>query len=171
MDTDGGGWTLVWSYTFTSYLSFQAGTNAITPRPNWTTQEADVPVSTQVPLTDEDYGALDFQQWKKIGEEFLMKSNINNWVACVPKSGNLVQWVSGEVNCRLVKQVATICNDTLPHTFKTTMRYGPSLIANSFYTYYDGSTSRNWPVHDPCGQNRGNQVKNVADPHGSIYIR
>ena len=73
MDTDGGGWTLVWSYTFTAYLSFQAGTNAITPRPNWTTQEADVPVSTQVPLTDEDYGSLDFQQWKAIGEEFLMK--------------------------------------------------------------------------------------------------
>ncbi|KAJ7376550.1 hypothetical protein OS493_034006 [Desmophyllum pertusum] len=28
--TDGGGWTLVWSYTFTAYSSFNSGANAVT---------------------------------------------------------------------------------------------------------------------------------------------
>ena len=32
--TDGGGWTLVYSYTFTTYSSFWTGRNAVTPRPN-----------------------------------------------------------------------------------------------------------------------------------------
>ena len=31
--TDGGGWTLVWSYTFTAYSSFTSSANAVTPRP------------------------------------------------------------------------------------------------------------------------------------------
>ncbi|KAJ7355108.1 hypothetical protein OS493_027897 [Desmophyllum pertusum] len=35
METDGGGWTLVWSYTFTNYNNFMDNSNAITPRPNW----------------------------------------------------------------------------------------------------------------------------------------
>ena len=35
METDGGGWTLVWSYHFSKYYNFQDGRNAITPRPNW----------------------------------------------------------------------------------------------------------------------------------------
>ena len=34
--TDGGGWTLVWSYTFTDYSSFTSSKNAVTPRPTWT---------------------------------------------------------------------------------------------------------------------------------------
>ena len=32
--TDGGGWTLVYSYTFTTYSSFWTGRNAVTPRPS-----------------------------------------------------------------------------------------------------------------------------------------
>ena len=35
-NTDGGGWTLVWSYSFTAYSSFMSPTNAVTPRPSWT---------------------------------------------------------------------------------------------------------------------------------------
>ena len=35
METDGGGWTLVWSYSFTNYSHFNSKSNAITPRPNW----------------------------------------------------------------------------------------------------------------------------------------
>ena len=25
--------------------------------------------------------------------------------------------------------------------------------------------------HDPCGENKGNHVKNVGNPHGNIFIR
>ena len=172
MDTDGEGWTLVWSYTFTKYLNFNTNANAVTPRPNWTIANlVDVPVSTEVPLTDKHLDALDFHQWKKIGEEFLMKSNINSWVTCAPKDGNLVDWLSGEVTCRLVKQVVYLCTGTLPHYLETSANYGPSVSTSGFYYYYDGSTAINWPTHDPCGTNKPNQLQGVADPRGAIYIR
>ncbi len=35
METSAGGWTLVYSYGFTNYATFTAGSNAITPRPDW----------------------------------------------------------------------------------------------------------------------------------------
>ena len=55
METDGGGWTLVWSYSFTNYTHFNSKSNAITPRPNWpVTSEVDVPISTTV--TQESIG-------------------------------------------------------------------------------------------------------------------
>ena len=75
MDTDTGGWTLVWSYTFTNYREFTSVSNAVTPRPNWPiTADSDlVPVSNQIPRTESELGALEFQQWKDIGTEFLMK--------------------------------------------------------------------------------------------------
>ena len=38
--TDGGGWTLVWSYTFTDYLSFTSTANTVTPRSTWTVSGA-----------------------------------------------------------------------------------------------------------------------------------
>ena len=45
MNTDGGGWTLVWSYTFNSYGHFTDTSNAVTPRPNWLVHPAvDVPI-------------------------------------------------------------------------------------------------------------------------------
>ena len=35
METSGGGWTLVWSYGFTNYGSFNRVDNAVQPIPNW----------------------------------------------------------------------------------------------------------------------------------------
>lgn len=35
MRTDGGGWTLGWSYMFTNYDDFTSVANAVTPRHNW----------------------------------------------------------------------------------------------------------------------------------------
>ena len=60
--TDGGGWTLVWSYTFTAYSSFTSGANAVTPRPSWTASGANTPVSTTVPLNETDFGAPNFRR-------------------------------------------------------------------------------------------------------------
>ena len=47
MDTEGGGWTLAWSYTFTDYDDFTDDSNAVTPRPNWPANAAvNVSIST-----------------------------------------------------------------------------------------------------------------------------
>ena len=92
METDGRGWTLVWSYTFTDYIPFTAVTNAVSPRPNWPSGKPDVnvPISTTTPLNEQDYNASEFSLWKQFGSEMLIKSNINNWLVCSPGSGSLV---------------------------------------------------------------------------------
>ena len=107
METNGGGWTLVWSYSFTNYTHFNDDSNAITPRPNWPAKnEVNVPVSTISPLNETDYNAMNFSLWKKLGRQFLIKSNINNWLLCQPVTGSLVDWQKGDVNCTITKYVA-----------------------------------------------------------------
>jgi len=43
--TDGGGWILTWSYTFTSYSSFDRRANVVTPHPSWTASKTNNRVS------------------------------------------------------------------------------------------------------------------------------
>ena len=65
METDGGGWTLVWSYSFTNYSFFRESFNAVTPRPNWNVKaEADVPISSNPPLHETDSNAMNFSLWQ-----------------------------------------------------------------------------------------------------------
>lgn len=168
--TDGGGWTLVWSYTFTTYSSFTSGGNAVTPRPTWTARNANTRVSTTVPLSETHYEAMNFALWRTIGKKFLIKSNINNWIACKEGSGSLVMEKSGSLSCKLVKQVSKQCAGVVPKSI-TMHSHGPSLNSASGYYYFDGSTSGNWPTHDPCGRNQANQVKGVVNPHGNIFVR
>ena len=86
MDTDEGGWTLVWSYKFIDYENFANNSNAITPRPDWQAKsDMNVLDSTTPPLHETDYNAVKFSLWKQLGREFLVKSNINNWVVCLPE--------------------------------------------------------------------------------------
>jgi len=75
METDGGGWTLVWSYTFTDYDHFTAGTNAVSRRPNWQSLSCDVNVqiSNTPPLNEHDYNTLNFSLWKQFGTEIFLK--------------------------------------------------------------------------------------------------
>ena len=89
--TDGGGWTLVWSYTFTDYKNFQSNRNSVTPRPTWTASGANTRLSTTVPLSETHYEAMDFALWRTIGNQVLIKSNINNWIACQEGSGSFVR--------------------------------------------------------------------------------
>ena len=91
METDGGGWTLVWSYTFTDYDHFTAGTKVVGRRPNWQSLSFDVNVqiSTTPPLNEHDYNAFDFSLWKQFGTEIFFKSNINNRLVCSPDVGRL----------------------------------------------------------------------------------
>ena len=168
--TDGGGWTLVWSYTFTAYSSFTSGANAVTPRPTWTVN-SNTRVSTTVPLSETHYEAMNFALWRTIGKEFLIKSNINNWIACKEGSGSLVMQKSGSLSCKLVKQVSKQCAGRVVPKSITMYSYGPYLNSASHFYFFDGSTRTNAPTHDPCGRNQANQVKGVVNPHGSIFVR
>ncbi|KAJ7376679.1 hypothetical protein OS493_033299 [Desmophyllum pertusum] len=170
--TDGGGWTLVWSYTFTAYSSFTSSANAVTPRPTWTDGGANTRVSTTVPLNETHYEAMNFALWRTIGNETLIKSNINNWIACKEGTGSIVQQKTGSITCKLVKQVYTQCVGVLPN--KVTMRnpYGPYLYnSRGTYYYFISNTGAFWPVHDPCGRGSANQLQGVANPHGNIFVR
>ena len=168
--TDGGGWTLVFSYTFTAYSSFSSGANAVTPRPAWRARRAHTRVSTTVPLSETHYEAMNFALWRTIGKEFLIKSNINNWIACKEGSGSLVMQKTGSLSCKLVKQVSKQCPGVVPKSI-TMDSQGPYLSSSSLYYFFDGHTSGGWPTHDPCGKNQANQVKGVVNPHGNIFMR
>ena len=91
MNTYGGDWTLVWSYSFTNYTHLNDGSNAITPRPNWPVKnEVNAPIFITPPLNETDYDTMNFSHWKQLGRQVLIKSNINNWLVCHPGPGSLV---------------------------------------------------------------------------------
>ena len=113
---------------------------------------------------------MNFALWRTIGKEFLIKSNINNWIACKEGTGSLVQQKAGSITCKLVKQVSKQCAGVLP-TSLTLHNNGMYISANSWYYYFDGNTGGDWPTHDPCGTDKANQLTNVANPHGNIFVR
>ena len=170
MGTHGGGWTLVYSYTFTNYDSFKSASNAVTPRPNWPTPSANVPISTTPPLSASSLGALDWNIWKDIGQEFMVQSTVNDWIVCQPNGGSIVRKEDGSVNCENIKNVATACSGVVPNRVKW-WSHAPTLVANSYYYVFDGATDMSWPRHDPCGVDNTNQKKGVSNPGGQIYLR
>ena len=167
--TDGGGWTLVWSYTFTAYSSFTSSANAVTPRPTWIASSANTRVSTTVPLSETHYEAMNFALWRTIGKETLIKSNINNWIVCKEGTGSIVRQKAGSINCKLVKHLSKQCS-AVPKSFGIG-GCGPTLNLSSLLYYFDGCTGGSWPTHDPCGRNQQHHLKGVANPHGNIFIR
>ena len=169
-ETNGGGWTLVWSYTFTAYASFQSGSNAVTPRPSWPASSANTRVSTTPPLSETHYEAIDFDLWRQIGNQTLIKSNINNWVVCDTGIGSIVRYRAGSVSCKIAKQVSQKCAGVVPKKVSLPAN-GMSLNDRSHFYYFDGNTGDDWPTHDPCGSNAQNHLKNVGNPHGNIFVR
>jgi len=168
--TDGGGWILVWSYTFTAYSSFLTRPNAVTPRPTWTPNKGNTRVSTTAPLSETHYEAINFDLWRTIGNQTLIKSNINNWIVCSEDTGSIVREKAGSINCTLVKQVSEQCPGVVPTSLEM-INVGLLLTSTSTYYYFDSSTNHDMPTHDPCGKNQENQLKGVANPHGNIFIR
>lgn len=173
-ETDGGGWTLVWSYTFTDYENFDADANAVTPRPDWPAKpDVNVLVSTTPPANETDYNAMAFSLWKEFGKEFLIKSNINNWLICSPDKGSLVKWKTGEVTCKIAKHVVGTCsNGPPPAKFRGPFYCGPALPLEGpgQYYYFDGCTAKGIPAHNPCiGEDK--RLRNVENPHGNIFVR
>jgi hypothetical protein len=182
MTTAGGGWTLVWVYTFTNYGSFTSGTNAVTPRPTWgipmagTGLGAVTPTSTTVPPDATTVGALDFPKWASLGSDILVTSNVNHWVKCQASGGSLVTNTAGTMTCQMVQVVASACTTTVPTRFGNTDPAGVGLYTTSSllstYYFWEGFTqTANWPTHDPCGGNGANQVTGVTNPRGQLYLR
>ena len=172
METHGGGWTLAYGYTFTKYKSFKSASNAVTPRPNWPASKADVPISTTPPVNESSLGAVDWNLWKNIGQEFMVKSNINDWIVCQPNGGSIVEKKTGSLSCQNIKNVATACNGVAPKKIVWYKR-GPALYSSwSYYYDFDGNTKTvHWPAHDPCGKDKENHKKGVSNPGGQIYLR
>ena len=165
----------MWSYTFSDYENFGARANAVTPRPNWPAKASvNVPVSTKSPANETDYNAMQFSLWKEFGKEFLVKSNINNWLICSPDTGSLVEWKTGNVTCKIAKHVADTCSDGLPPSYLRAAGYcGPALIreGRGQYYYFLGCIGRDKPAHDPCSTGEDNHLRNVENPHGNIFVR
>ena len=170
MKTQGGGWTLVYSYTFTDDNNFDLGSNTVTPRPNWPASDANVEISTTPPLSESSLGAVDWNLWKDIGKEFMVKSNINDWVVCQPNGGSLVTEQDGSMSCQNIKNVAKLCSGIAPNKISW-FPNGPTLHDHSYhYYFFDGTTRFSWPI-DPCGRDRQFQKKGVSNPSGQIYLR
>ncbi|MFO0745797.1 MAG: LamG-like jellyroll fold domain-containing protein [Myxococcota bacterium] len=168
MTTDGGGWALAWVYGFTHPEDFEANDNAVTPRPSWDVAAADVPVSTTPPADPTTPGAVDFVNWRGLGNEVLFTSDLTDSVACLPGQGSLVDHTSGDVACRLVADVVSACDGTLPRSLDWSP-HGPNLGAQNLYLYFDGSTAEHFPTHDPCGQNGFAAAPSTT--RGALWLR
>ena len=170
METDGGGWTLAYVYSWTDYNNYNSGANAVTPRPDYPMASAQVPVSTTPPLNETDGGAISFALWSDIGEEFMITSDINHWLVCEPGDGSLVTFTDGSLSCRNILDVPSSCAGNVPNAFAV-YSTGPGLNGSSHYYFWDHNTSGNWPTHDPCGNNQTNHKPGVTDPRGAIWLR
>ena len=170
METDGGGWTLVWSYGFTNYSFFNDKSNAVTPMPNLDLSLCDVPTSEKPPLKEYRKGAIEFRAWAQFGTEFLIKSNINHWIACKPGNGSLVYGVDGTLDCRNIKDVGTNCLGNVPRRIQT-IASGIRIFGDRLFYFLDCSTTAGQCIHDPCGLGKTNHVKDVTNPGSDLFIR
>ena len=166
METQRGGWTLVYSYTFTNYNNFGSATNAVTPRPSWSAPTANVPISTTPPLSETSRGAVDYSLWKYIGNDILIKSNINDWMVCRPNGGSLVRKTDGAMRCQNIKYVAPTCHNPPSKIFW--IAPGPTFDRYSYF--FDGQTNDWCPTHSFC-KSCVRAKKGVPNPGGAIYIR
>ena len=82
----------------------------------------------------------------------------------------MVQWKAGNVTCRLLKQVSSLCNHVLTKELAI-KNVGPRLKDAKNYYLYDASIKTSWPTHDPCGLIESNHEKGVVDPRGAIFLR
>ena len=148
------------------------GKNYLSPSPDWDYKPTNRPVSTTAPVDESEPGSMKFELWKEIGDEFLIKNTINNWLHCVPNGGSLVEMITGPVLCNVTKVIVEgICEDKVPHLFEG-HSHTPALWSPSgLYYYFHTSDVATWPVSDPCGRTQQNQLKNTLNPAGWIFVR
>jgi len=167
--TDGGGWTLAWRYGFTAPNAFEATANAVTPIPSWPASVVDVAVSTTGPSDATSTGAIEFSSWKRIGTEFRVDSPLVGGIACTPagfEGGSIATGVEGPVECRFVGPA--LCDSALPD-WVFFWDHGPGLSSSNLFVYFDGSTTANWPTHDPCGRNEA--PTGATGLGGAVWLR
>ena len=156
-----------------NYNSFTSGSNYVSPSPSWSYSSHAPTVSTTIPLSEEETGALEFTKWAEFGEEFLVKSNINNWVTCSSNGGSLSKLEHGSVKCKIAKIIVPgVCEDVVPHILIVPPTWhGPTLFAREFYYFFDVGPASYWPVADPCGSRATNHLPNIPNPSGWVYLR
>ncbi len=118
-------------------------------------------------------GCFDFSQWGKVGHEFLVKSNINDWITCYPEGGSILDLIQGPIVCNRTKIVVPDplgCTRVLPYQLRV-FNNRPALFATDFWFYFDTWSSCCWPCSDPCGLRQQNHVTSVAHPMGQLYLR
>ena len=114
---------------------------------------------------------MNFSLWGEIGTDFLVKSNINNWISCSEDGGSLVTQTEGGLNCKVEKIIVPgVCEEVRPYRLVMHGR-GPALHASNIYYYFETAIETNWPVTDPCGRISTNHLEDVNDPSGWVYIR
>lgn len=157
--------------------------NAFTPIPTWPVDLSRkgkwVPTSKEIPLNEASYSAMDFDLWKKIGTEFLVKSNIMHWFSCKPGIGDLVNWQSGNITCKNVKNVGPICTKDIAAAVELDLSScGPVIKrvgkGKNTFLKFDGKISVCSPAHDPCGTTSFAFMQNPTNgipPRGALYIR
>ena len=83
-----------------NYNNFDAVSNYIAPSPSWPYSTVAQSVSTTIPLSEDQSGALAFSIWSEFGEDFLVKSNINNWITRSPNGGSIAEtWICQMQTC------------------------------------------------------------------------
>ena len=123
-------------------------------------------------MSEDATGAMDFTLWRGIGKDFLVKSNINNWISCSEDGGSFVTQTDGGLKCKVERNIVPeLCEQVSPYRLIMDGR-GPALFASGFYYYFETSETQSWPVADPCGTTQStNHLEEVNDPSGWIYIR
>ena len=178
-ETEGGGWTLVYSYEVTRPMDFSNEANSVIPIPNWNWNTMNIDatlLSTNTPTTEDSLGAMPFNKWSSFGETVLIKSSTNHWMVCAPQvgQGDFLRLLPGRMLCRIVlEKRARNCAAVPESPFYLSLTqcglhlYHANAVQNTIY-HWDGCTVRGVPTHDPCGQRRS---RNVDEVKGWIYVR
>ena len=83
-------------------------------------------MSVTPPQNESHRAAMEFDIWKWIGKDFLIKSNVNNWVSCEAGSSDITILADGSIICKLVKVVNPACT-TVPGTNKSNVKQDTNL--------------------------------------------
>ena len=114
---------------------------------------------------------MNFDIWKETGTDFLIKTNINNWISCSEDGGSLVNQREGGLICNVEKVIVPgVCEQVRPYRLVAHSR-GTSLYASGHYYYLETTNAEHWPVADPCGTTAINHRNDVYNPSGWIYLR
>ena len=153
---------------------FNSGHNFLSPSPNWSYKPTNpsLPVSTTPPQDESQPGSMDFELWKEIGNDLLIKSTVNNWLICLDNGGSLVEWRSGPMKCNVTKVIVPgDCEDVVPFMFEKHGHVPALFTPNGAYYYFHTKATSTWAVADPCGRSQENQLTGVLNPALWMYVR